>query len=273
MEDHTVHTTIDNTDNSSSHTNPYSRTVEAYRSIIDTAMSTSIGYSPRPFQTEIISHIIHMKPDSVRTRVPQANLLVQGTGGGKSSVYQCVGVIKRGIHIIVQNTLALSSDQMAKVDKMAQNGCNVKSLQLDNIKSTRVQRSLVNTLTTFYNNPSNHNLIVFIFTSPECLQKQIWKELFDNILKNRSLKMICFDEVHLFVEFAISFRPLFISLRNTIFKKLLVDSSTNNNKTDLKVPILFMTATFNVELFDLLQKITGIQITNDNIFWSNAISF
>ena len=272
MNNNNINTSINTTDSQSSHSNLYPRTVEAYRSIVDAAMTNAIGYTPRPFQTEVVSHILHMKPDSISSRVPQANLLVQGTGGGKSSVYQCIGAIKRGIHIVVQNTLALSSDQMSKVDKMASNGCNVKSLQLDNIKSTTVQRNLVDSITTYYNNTSNNNLIFFIFTSPECLQKKIWNELFEKILLNGSLKMICFDEVHLFVQFAISFRPSFISLRKSIFNKLLLHSNSNNC-TDLKIPILFMTATFNIKLFELLQKMTGIRIKKDNIFWSNGNAF
>ena len=34
-----------------------------------------------------------------------------------------------------------------------------------------------------------------------------------------------------------------------------------------------MTATFNSELLEILQKMTGIQINNENIFWSDGASF
>ena len=119
---------------------PNSRT-DAFDNIVNDAMQTSLGFVPRPFQRKVISHIIRMKHnDSDHPTTP--TLLVQGTGGGKSSVYQTVGVIKRGITLIVQNTLALSSDQMVKTQQISRRVQNCFCLQLDSVKSKSDQASI-----------------------------------------------------------------------------------------------------------------------------------
>ena len=74
-------------------------------------MDKAMGFNPKPFQLKVASHIIRMKHRSLVLPHPTASLLVQGTGGGKTSVYQTIGVIKCGINLIIQNILTLSSDQ------------------------------------------------------------------------------------------------------------------------------------------------------------------
>ena len=68
------------------------------------------------------------------------------------------------------------------------------------------------------------------------------------------LRLFCIDEVHLFVEFGITFRKTFIGMKEAVFDKL------KSNDDDLHVPILFMTATFNLELKALLTQLTGISV-------------
>ena len=82
------------------------------------AMQKALGYQPKPFQLTTISHILKMNANSsINTKKPVPTLLVQGTGGGKTSVYQTIGVVKRGINLIIQNTLTLSSDQISKIER------------------------------------------------------------------------------------------------------------------------------------------------------------
>jgi hypothetical protein len=40
-----------------------------------------------------------------------------------------------------------------------------------------------------------------------------------------------------------------------------------------KIPIIFMTATFNIDLLNYLQHIGGFVIPNPSIFWSDTLSF
>ena len=52
---------------------------------------------------------------------PQGLLLIQPTGSGKSSVPQTASIISNGVTIIIEPTLALSSDQASKFQS-ASNG-------------------------------------------------------------------------------------------------------------------------------------------------------
>jgi superfamily II DNA helicase RecQ len=86
--------------------------IDHYNGITIDAMRHTLGLYPRPFQLSTISHIIKMRncPSSIHPIKP--SLLVQGTSGGKSSVYQMIGVIKGGITLIIESMLSLSSDQI-----------------------------------------------------------------------------------------------------------------------------------------------------------------
>lgn len=67
---------------------------------------------PNKFQCWVIPHLLSMnnyKNDS------QAVLLVQGTGGGNSMVYQCAGTILTGVVVAIENNLSLSLDQCSKI--------------------------------------------------------------------------------------------------------------------------------------------------------------
>ncbi len=66
--------------------------MDPYDEVTIEAMHQALGYSPHPFQLRAISRIIRMKCGSFDNPT-KPTLLVQGTGGGKSSVYQCIGVI------------------------------------------------------------------------------------------------------------------------------------------------------------------------------------
>ena len=106
-----------------------------YINIAIEAMQHTLSLHPRPFQQDIISHMIRMnnKPSSIHPIQPC--LLVQGTSGGKSSVYQMIGVIKAGITLIIESMLSLSSDQMSKISKITDTTDSVSSIQLDSIKN------------------------------------------------------------------------------------------------------------------------------------------
>jgi hypothetical protein len=74
--------------------------MDQYDKVTIEAMHQALSYHPHLFQLTVISHIIRMKLDSLNNPI-QPTLLVQGTGGGKLSVYQCIGVIKQGVSLII----------------------------------------------------------------------------------------------------------------------------------------------------------------------------
>ena len=65
---------------------------------------------------------------------PQALLLVEGTGGWKSSVAQTDGCVGCGVVLIIEETLALAVDQKSKVGQPRNNYKPVLASQLDSIK-------------------------------------------------------------------------------------------------------------------------------------------
>ena len=185
---------------------------------VELAMKKAMGFSPKPFQLRVASHLIKMKNRSLVLPSPQASLLVQGTGGGKTCVYQTVALLKCGINLIIQNTLTLSSDQMSKVASIKERIPGTHAIQLDAIRNRTAQNDVKKALLGMKNTA---HTTVFVFASPESILKPHWLEMFYSLIEKGTLKFICFDEVHLFVSYGISFRPSFIKLRDTILKKIL----------------------------------------------------
>ena len=85
---------------------------DPFASIAKDAMEQVWSQSPRGYQSHVITHILRMMSFTCQ---PEPVLLVQSTGSGKSSVPLTCSVVDGGITIIVENTLALSSDQASKV--------------------------------------------------------------------------------------------------------------------------------------------------------------
>ena len=244
--------------------------IDHYKDITVEAMQHTLGLNPRPFQLATISHIIQMNNLQSSTNPIQPSLLVQGTSGGKSSVYQMIGVIKAGVTLIIESMLSLSSDQMSKIAKIADTTEGVSSIQLDSIKKHEQQTAVVSSIQSL---KSNTNRTIYLFASPEALTKPVWSSLLKQLIINQTLSLVCIDEVHLYVQFAITFRPSIISLKTILFDLLHLHNPINQNIHLLKVPVLFMTATFNDNMNKLLNKITGLKIEKECIFWSESDSF
>ena len=87
--------------------------------------------SPREFQKEAIPRLLMMRCPPHR---PEAMLLVQGTGGGKSAVAQTVGSVECGVTLVIEATLALAADQRSKVAQARNTYGPVLAYQLDSIK-------------------------------------------------------------------------------------------------------------------------------------------
>ena len=144
--------------------------IEHYNGITIDAMQHTLGLYPHPFQLTAISHIIKMNNRPSSNHHIQPSLLVQGTSGGKSSVYQMTGVIKGGVTLIIESMLSLSSDQMSKIKRIANTTDGVSSIQLDSIKKIDQQKSVVSALQSL---KANTNRTIYVFASPEALTKPV----------------------------------------------------------------------------------------------------
>jgi hypothetical protein len=115
-----------------------------YSSIAKQAMEEVWGRTPNRFQIEIIPNILQMLSND---QPAEALLLVQPTGSGKSAVPQTASVITNGVSIIIEPTLALSSDQSSKFDSASKDhGGVVFSYQLDLYKHDKDRQCLSNNI-------------------------------------------------------------------------------------------------------------------------------
>ena len=234
--------------------------------------------SPR-FQNEAIPRLLMMNCPPYR---PQALLLVQGTGGGKSAVAQTVGCVNCGVTVVIEPTLALSADQRSKVARARNINGPVLAYQLDSVKKPLLVEKLKKKLNGL---DSNSNVTIFIYTSPECLLREPWNAVFVGLIERKVLQLVCLDEIHMYVMFGLTFRKEFTLLKDSFFKHLVdpysTDSPSHKFSNDatitnlgfyLKVPLLLMTATFNTELLKLMENMIGIQVVPQNHLWGGRNS-
>ena len=234
-----------------------------YLPIVNMAMQKMFNRTPRNYQGPVISHILKMMTNELP---PEPILMVQPTGSGKSTVPLTCSVIPGGVTIILENTLALASDQTSKVKSIVRSNVKtVKSFQLDTFKAPAELERLYNGILKHIQNNSSSSIICF--SSPETIVNPLSINFVKKLVGDKKLNLFCFNEIHLFVEFGISFWPQFQMLKDKIIS-LLYD-----NDDIMHVPILLMTATFDNIMFHLIQRMLGIQIHSNNIFWSATSSF
>ena len=148
--------------------------------------------------------------------------------------------------------------------KLASSKCEgVHSIQLDSIKVESHKQLVLSYLSSLNR---NGNKTTCLFASPEVLLKWPWASLIDNTMHKQTLTFVCADEVHLYVNFALSFRKSFLLLKTILFDKLKINDT-------LKIPIIVMTATFNNQLLHLLSEITSCEFLDQNKCWSEATEF
>jgi len=191
-------------------------------------------------------------------------LLVQGTGVGKSAVPQTVGTVTCGVTLVIENTLSLSADQHSKIKNANPGHGPIKAFHLDSIRTKRNQDKLCKLLV---NLPDNTDATIFLFSSPEYLLNDPWKDTMKCLINKNILRLVCIDEVHQFVMFGCTFRPDFGLLKQSLFQHM-ISQKQNELGVKLNVPLLLMTATFNIELLNILQRMIGIRVPPTMFLWS-----
>ena len=106
-----------------------------------------------------------------------------------------VGSVTRGVILIIENTQALSADQVSKFDDVNRTFGPVEAFHLDSIKSQTDADHLCTYLTSLTNET---NSTVYLYSSPECLLKPHYLDMIHKIIDNSTLNLICVDEVHQF---------------------------------------------------------------------------
>ena len=181
-----------------------------------------------------------------------------------------IGVAKAGVPLSIENMLSLSSNQMSKIAKIAGTSEGVPSIQLDSEKKHEQQAAVASTIQSL---KSNTNRTTRLFVSLKSLTKLRRSSLIKKLEINQTLSLACIDEVHLCVQFAITFRPSAAPLKTVLFDLFRLNDPINQKAFSLKVPVLFVTATFNRDMSNLLHEMTGLRTKNECMFWSESDSF
>ena len=226
-------------------------------------MQKVFNRTPRLYQGPVISHLLKMMAFELP---PEPVLMVQPTGSGKSTVPLTCAVVTGGVTFIIENTLALGSDQASKVPSLVTSSIKeIKSYQLDTFKSPVELQSLCDGILSHL---SSNKMTSFIcYTSPETLLNDITVQFVQKLVTNKQLNLFCIDEIHLFLEFGISFRQIFQTLKSKIV------SMFYNKDNTMKLPILLMTATFDLNMFSIIQRMLGLSLYSTNVFWGEASCF
>ena len=179
--------------------------VDQFDEIAADTMQLVWGRSPRNYQAIVIPHILRMMAGNIP---PNPVLLVQSTGSGKSAVPLTLSSVDGGVSIIIQNTLALGSDQCSKIKLLSSPSSKpIKTFQLDVFKNSDDLETLCSEI--LQHCTSNTVTSVIVFTSPEALLKPVVLRFVESLIAKDLLRLFCIDEIHLFVQFGLSFRKSF----------------------------------------------------------------
>ena len=124
-----------------------------------------------------------------------STLLIQSTRAGKSSLPLRAAVVNRSVIIILENILALGSDQRSKVFKDSNLSTKyIKSFQLYLFRSKEDKTYLSATITSHLS--SNINTSILLFSSPETILEKEQVVLIEKLVLIKRMKLFYIDEVH-----------------------------------------------------------------------------
>ena len=113
------------------------------KTIIDAAFLAFHALVPKAWQLEAVQHIIQSSID--RPSGPVPIMVCRPTGGGKSAVRDCAGIIiGGGVVLMIVPLLALAGNQTSKLEKAAEGEGNIKVFNLDQYKNNKKKNNYRN---------------------------------------------------------------------------------------------------------------------------------
>lgn len=228
--------------------------------LICQAMKQTFDKLPYDWQVSAIRRIVEMYPHGTPNNLSKTLLCIRSTGGGKSAVRDTAGCILRGVVLSMSPLLSLDAQQASNIDKEAIAGSGVVAIHLDSIKYCPDQLSRLHSFLRSLD--QNTERTVFLFASPQAIADEYsevrhseLRRLIDYVIINNLLRLLCLDEIQLFVGFGLHFRPETHKL-----KTCLLDRCS-------EIPKLLLTATASTKMLQHVHRLTGLHIGQNDAIW------
>ena len=131
-----------------------------------------------------------------------------------------------GVTLVIEELLAVATNQKSKVRYASNAYGPVLAYQLDSLKNPLLVNKLQSKLLAL---KKTSNCTLSLYSSPEYLMRQPWRTLIISLINNGVLKLVCADEIHLYVMFGLTSRKEFIMLKDLIFKHLIDETMHSRN--------------------------------------------
>jgi hypothetical protein len=240
---------------------------DVYVRIFSAVMLKSYGKSPHDHQLQVAVPLMHMLKRT-NAMYPSSFFCIQPTGKGKSLVRDTIARIICGVTITISPLLSLSADQVKKILDMTKtsNDKAFKVYHLDELTVPSQQKAFTEMLLGLCGN-KNTRVAISLFVSPQAVKRDKWiQQLLDSLIEASLLRMVCLDEIHIFLEHALNFRDEFSDLKSFLFQKLHVK---NGKPNELLVPILSIMATADKNLVEVAYpRVTGMTVPKFDSFVS-----
>jgi hypothetical protein len=212
--------------------------------------------------------------------LPKSSVVaVLPTSYGKSAIRDCHAVAVAGVTLTIVPLLSIGTDQASKLHAFSKPETGlIHSFNLDDYRTEGTRRAFCDRIEQL---PLFTKQSVLLFCSPQTIVgSEVLQGFIKRIIRTKLLRLLCIDEVHLFVDFGLAFRDEFGALRPFLFDLLWNDPPSRNNRqntanstTTTTIPILFMTATASKPMCDDMERLCGISLTHDlySVFWGDAM--
>ena len=178
-------------------------------------------------------------------------LCIQGTGSGKSVLYQTLSAHFKGVTIYISPLLTLGADQVNKLmQRTSVLDPDIIPIHLDAMITQDQMDHFLHLLGRLDQHAS-----VVVFISPQTITQR-FPGFISSVID--WISFIVIDELHIFNSFGRSFRSEFCKLKEVLFTKVADD-----------VPMLFLTATCNSCISSSFERMIGVSITHKE--WPNAL--